>query len=78
MGDIIILTDGVTFFEKHAVSELLKPFENKNIGGSSVDLSRKIIVMMHLELGAFFFQSADHRRSKTMCKVDGKDYFVSK
>ena len=32
-GDILILTDGDTHFEKNAVKELLKPFEDSKVGG---------------------------------------------
>lgn len=78
VGDIIILTDGDTFFEKNAVSELIKPFENKKVGGvSGRPKSQDSRDNMFGYWGHLLSDSADHRRSHTMKSVDGTDYFVS-
>ena len=78
-GDIVIMTDGDTYFEKNAVLELLKPFESKNVGGvsgrpKSQDSRNNIFGYW----GHLLTDAADHRRSRVMHKVDGEDFFISK
>jgi poly-beta-1,6-N-acetyl-D-glucosamine synthase len=76
-GDIIILTDGDTYFDKEAVKELIKPFEDKNIGGVS---GRPISIDSRKNMfgywGHLLSDAADHRRKSCMKEVNG--YFVSK
>ena len=78
-GDILILTDGDTYFEKNSVLKLLEPFENKKVGGvsgrpvSSDDRNNIFGYWGHL-----LSDSAHDRRTKTMNLVNGKDYYMSK
>ncbi len=77
-GEIIILTDGDTYFEKNAVSELIKPFGDKKIGGISgkpVSADNRDNAFGYW--GHLLSDAADHRRSHTMRKVDNKDYYTS-
>lgn len=77
-GEIVILTDGDTYFEKNAVLELLRPFENKNVGGvSGRPVSQDSRNNIFGYWGHLLTDAADHRRSKTMRKVNGKDFYVS-
>jgi cellulose synthase/poly-beta-1,6-N-acetylglucosamine synthase-like glycosyltransferase len=78
-GDIIIFTDGDVFFERNAVRELLKPFENKNVGavsGRPISQDRKDNCFGYW--GHLLSDSADHRRKNRMEEVEGKNYFVSR
>lgn len=78
-GDILILTDGDTFFEKNAVKELLKPFEDDRVGGvSGRPVSQDSKDNVYGYWGNLLSDSAHDRRSKTMVEVKGKGYFVSK
>jgi cellulose synthase/poly-beta-1,6-N-acetylglucosamine synthase-like glycosyltransferase len=77
-GDIIILTDGDTFFERNAVTELIRPFENKNVGGVSgrpISQDNKNNVFGYW--GHLLSDAGDHRRSHTMKKIADKSYYVS-
>ena len=77
-GDIVILTDGDVFFEKNAVKELIKPFENSKVGGVSgrpVSQDKKDNKFGYW--GHLLSDSADHRRKNTMKKEQGEDYYVS-
>jgi cellulose synthase/poly-beta-1,6-N-acetylglucosamine synthase-like glycosyltransferase len=77
-GEIVILTDGDVYFEENAVRELLKPFENKNVGGvSGRPVSQDSKLDKYGYWGHLLSDSADHRRKKQMEKVEGKDYYVS-
>lgn len=77
-GDIIILTDGDVYFESNAVKELIKPFEKKNVGGvSGRPISEDSKENKFGYWGHLLADSADHRRKRTMNKVDGKGYYVS-
>ena len=76
-GDILILTDGDTFFGKDAVKELIRPFENETVGGVSgrpVSQDEKDNVFGYW--GHLLSDSADHRRKSTMIKKN-TDYYVS-
>lgn len=78
-GDILILTDGDTYFEKDSVKKLLEPFENKKIGGVSgrpVSQDEKNNIFGYW--GHLLSDSAHDRRTKTMRPVKEKDYFISK
>jgi len=77
-GDIIILTDGDTYFDKNAVKELLKPFVNPKIGGVSgrpVSKDKKDNQMGYYS--HLLTDSAHHRRSTVLKKVESRDYYVS-
>jgi cellulose synthase/poly-beta-1,6-N-acetylglucosamine synthase-like glycosyltransferase len=75
-GDILILTDGDTFFSKDAVSELLKPFTNKKVGGvSGRPISQDGKSNKFGYWGRLLSDSADKRRKDTMKAID--DYYVS-
>jgi len=77
-GDLIVFTDGDTYFEKDAVKYLLQPFENENIYGVSgrpVSGDTKNNYMGYW--GHLLSDAAHHRRSTLMStKVDS--YHVSK
>lgn len=77
-GDIIILTDGDTYFAKDAVAELIKPFENKSVGGvSGKPQSQDDRNSLFGYWGHLLSDSGDHRRSHTMSKIANKDYYIS-
>lgn len=78
-GDILILTDGDTYFEKDSVKKLLEPFGNKKIGGvSGRPISQDDRNNIFGYWGHLLSDSAHDRRTKTMRPVKGKDYFISK
>jgi len=77
-GDIIIWTDGDTYFGKNAIKELIKPFENKKIGGVSgrpVSIDRKDNIFGYW--GHLLSESGDHRRMNLM-EDTGDGYYISK
>jgi cellulose synthase/poly-beta-1,6-N-acetylglucosamine synthase-like glycosyltransferase len=77
-GDILILTDGDTFFEKDAVKELLEPFKDRKVGGvSGRPVSRDSRTNQMGYYGHLLSDSAHHRRSTVMEKVPNTRYFVS-
>jgi len=78
-GEIVILTDGDVFFEENAVRELLKPFEDENVGGvSGRPVSQDSKNNIYGYWGHLLSDSANHRRKDTMEKVDSKEYYVSR
>lgn len=77
-GDIVILTDGDVFFEKNAVKELIKPFENETVGGvSGRPVSQDSKDNRYGYWGHLLSDSADHRRRDRMVRVEGRDYYIS-
>ena len=75
-GDILILTDGDTFFGKDAVRELLKPFKDKQVGGvSGRPISKDEKDNIFGYWGHLLSDSADKRRRETMKIVN--EYYVS-
>lgn len=81
-GDIVIWTDGDTYFGRNAVKELIKPFENKKVGGVSgrpVSMDRKDNMFGYW--GHLLSDAADHRRINTLEKtshgyyISGKTFF---
>lgn len=77
-GSIIILTDGDVYFEKGSVNELLKPFENENVGGvSGRPVSQDSKINCFGYWGHLLSDSADHRRKNTMELIMGKEYYIS-
>lgn len=78
-GDILILTDGDTYFDRNSVSKLLEPFKNKKVGGVSgrpVSGDNRDNIFGYW--GHLLSDSAHDRRTKTMKLVSGKDYYISK
>jgi cellulose synthase/poly-beta-1,6-N-acetylglucosamine synthase-like glycosyltransferase len=76
-GDIWILTDGDTYFEKGSVKYMLEPFENSNVGGVSgrpVSVDKKNNMMGYL--GHLLSDAAHHRRVTTMNTKEG-NYYLS-
>ncbi len=68
-GEILVLTDGDVFFEKKAVEELIKPFENKNIGGvSGRPVSRDKEDTMMGYFGHLLSDAAHHKRVNAVKK----------
>jgi len=77
-GDIVILTDGDTFFGENAVAELIKPFENEKIGGvSGRPISQDSRDNILGYWGHLLSESGDHRRKNTMQEVMNTKYYVS-
>jgi cellulose synthase/poly-beta-1,6-N-acetylglucosamine synthase-like glycosyltransferase len=77
-GDIVILTDGDTYFDRNAVKELLKPFKNEKVGGVSgrpVASDSKDTQMGYY--GNLLSDSAHHRRSTVMESTQDTNYFIS-
>ena len=78
-GDIFILTDGDTYFEKDAIKKLLEPFEDKKVGGvSGRPVSQDKRDNMFGYWGHLLSDSAHDKRSNSMEKIKGKDYYVSR
>jgi cellulose synthase/poly-beta-1,6-N-acetylglucosamine synthase-like glycosyltransferase len=78
-GDILILTDGDTYFDKNAVKELIKPFKDRKTGGVSgrpISADSKDTKMGYY--GNLLADSAHHRRSTTMDLVENEDFYISK
>ncbi|NLZ24748.1 glycosyltransferase [Candidatus Dojkabacteria bacterium] len=78
-GDILIFTDGDTYFGKQAVFHLIEPFENSNIYGVSgrpVSSDKRDSMMRYW--GHLLSDSAHHRRSTVMEKVANREYYISK
>lgn len=76
-GDIWILTDGDTYFEKNAVKYLLEPFKNKKVGGVSgrpVAINSRNHMMGYW--GHLLSDAAHHRRITTMNKRE-YNYYLS-
>jgi len=76
-GNILILTDGDTYFERNSIKNLLIPFEDITIGGVSgrpVSMDSKSTMMGYW--GHLLSDAAHHRRISTMnSKV--KNYYIS-
>ena len=78
-GDIFILTDGDTYFEKDAIKKLLEPFEDKKVGGvSGRPVSQDKRDNMFGYWGHLLSDSAHDKRSNSMEKIKGKDYYISR
>jgi len=78
-GDIFILTDGDTYFEKNAIKKLLEPFEDEKVGGvSGRPVSQDRRDNMFGYWGHLLSDSAHDKRSDSMERVKGKDYYVSR
>ncbi|MCD4811080.1 glycosyltransferase [bacterium] len=77
-GDILLFTDGDTYFERNAVKEILKPFEDKKVGGvSGRPVSMDVRDSQMGYYGHLLSDSAHHRRTSTMEFVEGTDYYMS-
>ena len=77
-GEVIILTDGDSYFEKDSVRELLIPFKDKSIGGvsgrpKSIDKRNSIFGYW----GHLLSDAADNRRRSQMSKVKDSNYYKS-
>lgn len=78
-GDILIFTDGDTYFEKDSVKYLLQPFEDSEVYGvSGRPVSSDSRENMMGYWGNLLSDSGNHRRTKLMSKVEGKEYHKSK
>jgi len=77
-GNVIILTDGDTFFGENAVAELIKPFEDENVGGASGrPVSQDSRDNIFGYWGHLLSDSGDHRRKNTMQEEKENNYYVS-
>ncbi len=77
-GDILIFTDGDTYFGKGAVKFLLDPFNDKDIDGVSgrpVSNDKRDNIFGYW--GHLLSDSGHHRRCKQMVKQDKKEYYKS-
>jgi len=77
-GDILIFTDGDTYFERDSVKYLLEPFEDTSIGGVSgrpVSGDSKTNMMGYW--GHLLSDAAHHRRINTMSEKNG-NYYTSR
>lgn len=78
-GEIIILTDGDTYFERNSVKYLLEPFENSNVGGVSgrpISIDSKDTIMGYW--GHLLSDAAHHRRVNMINNKVGNYYVSSK
>jgi cellulose synthase/poly-beta-1,6-N-acetylglucosamine synthase-like glycosyltransferase len=76
-GDIIIFTDGDTYFDKNAVKHLIEPFSNPNVGGVSgrpVSMDKKDNIFGYW--GHLLSNSGHDRRVTTMSHREG-NYHIS-
>ena len=76
-GDILLFTDGDTYFDKNAVKYLLAPFDNKSIGGSTgrtVSMDSRDNMMGYW--GHLLADAAHHRRVSVMNNREN-DYYIS-
>ena len=76
-GDILLFTDGDTYFDKNAVKYLLAPFDNKSIGGSTgrtVSMDSRDNMMGYW--GHLLADAAHHRRVSVMGNKEN-DYYIS-
>jgi cellulose synthase/poly-beta-1,6-N-acetylglucosamine synthase-like glycosyltransferase len=76
-GDIWILTDGDTYFEKNAVKYLIEPFKNSKVGGVSgrpAAMNKKNSMFGYW--GHLLSDAAHHRRIITMNKKES-NYYLS-
>lgn len=76
-GEILIFTDGDTYFEKDSVKHLLEPFENEIVGGVSgrpVSSDSKNTMMGYW--GHLLSDAAHHRRVNTISSGHG-NYYIS-
>jgi cellulose synthase/poly-beta-1,6-N-acetylglucosamine synthase-like glycosyltransferase len=77
-GDILILTDGDTYFEKDSVKKLLEPFENEKVGGvSGRPVSQDKKDNMYGYWGHLLSDSAHDRRVNTKKLAKDKEYYIS-
>lgn len=77
-GDLLIFTDGDTYFEENAVKYILEPFKDKNIGGVSgrpISMDSKDNIFGYW--GHLLSESGHHRRCNQMKKVESTNYFKS-
>jgi glycosyltransferase involved in cell wall biosynthesis len=78
-GDIIIFTDGDTYFDSNAVKELVKPFKIESVGGvSGRPVSSDERDDEYGYWGHLLSDSAHDKRSRTMESVKNEDFFLSK
>ena len=76
-GEILIFTDGDTYFEKNSIKYLLEPFVNKKIGGvSGRPVSSDCRDTMMGYWGHLLSDAAHHRRIGTMSNKQG-NYYIS-
>lgn len=76
-GDILLFTDGDTYFEKNSVKNLLLPFEDSSIGGSTgrtISMDKRDTPMGYW--GHLLADAAHHRRVSLM-NIKKKNYYVS-
>lgn len=76
-GDILIFTDGDSYFEKNSVKHLLTPFENQNVGGvtgRTLSMDSKTTMMGYW--GHLLADAAHHRRISMMI-TQKENYYIS-
>ncbi len=76
-GDILIFTDGDTYFGRNAIKYLLEPFSEKKIGGvSGRPISSDIKDTVFGYWGHLLSDSGHHRRVNTITDKNG-NYYIS-
>ena len=76
-GDILIFTDGDTFFEKDAIKYLLEPFSDDRIGGVS---GRPISIDSKEDIFGYWghlLSDAAHNRRVSVMNIQKENYFIS-
>lgn len=76
-GSILLFTDGDTYFEKNSVKNLLLPFENNSVGGTTgrtISMDKKDTPMGYW--GHLLADAAHHRRVSLM-NIEKKNYYIS-
>lgn len=78
-GDIIIMTDGDTYMGRNAIKELLRPFENKNVGAvTGCEYSKDDRSSMMKYFGHLLAAAADHNRKNLTTYDKQANYYISK
>jgi len=76
-GNLLLFTDGDTYLDKNSVKNLLLPFEDSSVGGSTgrtVSMDKKNTPMGYW--GHLLADAAHHRRISVM-NIKRKNYYVS-
>jgi len=76
-GDLLVFTDGDTYFEKDAIKYLLQPFENKNIYGVSGRPVSGDLKNSYMGYWGHLLSDAAHHRRSTLMSTKIGSYYVS-
>jgi cellulose synthase/poly-beta-1,6-N-acetylglucosamine synthase-like glycosyltransferase len=77
-GEIIIMTDGDVYFGKNCVAELLKPFNDPEVGGvTGRPMSMDSRNNMMGYFGHLLTDAAHHKRSNSLTYFEAEGYYLS-